>query len=219
MFIKKFAAILAVCVIAAPTMAQQKVEKAATTSPSKEVVKTVKESIQKVMLNKDGGLEGKALVEKSKEVASNTKVTLSAEGKVIDEVKTDENGNFSFASVAPGPYQILGSSDGFVGSQSFDVVPFSTPAVGSPCSIGMCNASSDVVYDNFASQPVSSFSSTCGSCNTCGGGLGGGSVGGRLGGGLLGGRFGGGLLSNGRIGLVGLAGLAGLSGIDSSPDQ
>ena len=218
MFIKKFAAIMAVCVIAAPAMAQE-VESAAATKKTAtvKVVDSVKQSVKKVMLNEEGELEGKALLTDSGKAAANTKITLSAEGKVIDEVKTDETGSFSFASVAPGAYQVLGASDGFVGSQSFDVVPFSSPAVGSRCSVGLCNSAPEAVYDNFATQPVSSFS-TCGSCNTCGGGLGGG-VGGRLGGGLLGGRLGGGLLGNGRIGLVGLAGLAGLAGIDSSPDQ
>jgi hypothetical protein len=218
MLIKKFAALLALCVIALPAMAQEEAntETAATAkvtakafdqadAPSEDVTTDVVEKSVKVMLTEEGKLEGKAFRTDSKEAAANTKVTLSADGKVVDSVVADEEGNFAFANIAPGAYQMLGSSDGFVGSQSYDVLPYSSPAVGSPCSIGMCGASSEVVYDSYASQPVSSFSSTCGSCNTCGGGFGGGRIGGRLGGGLL---------SNGRIGLIGLVGLAGLGGDD-----
>ncbi|QEG22825.1 carboxypeptidase-like regulatory domain-containing protein [Mariniblastus fucicola] len=208
MLIKKFAAVLMCCLFAAAATAQDaKIEAPAVASDAATTV--VKKSV-KVMLNEEGALEGKAFLEESKEVAANVKVSLSANGKVIDAVETDEKGNFSFANVAPGAYQMLGSADGYVGTQSYNVVPYSSPAVGSPCSLGMCGASSNVVYDNYASAPVSSFSSSCGSCNTCGGGLGGGRLGGRLGGGLL---------SNGRIGLIGLAGLAGLAGDDASPDR
>lgn len=224
MFIKKFAAVLACCLIAVPAMAQEaavktapavKATTAVATAPA--VATTLKKEATQVMLTKERVLEGNAFRTDSDKVAADVKVTLSADGKVIDSVKTDEKGNFSFANVAPGAYQILGSADGFVGSQNFDVVDFASPAIGSPCSVGMCGASSDVIYDSFESAPVSSFSSTCGACNacnTCGGGLGGG----RIGGGRLGGRLGGGLLSNGRIGLIGLAGLAGLAGDDASPD-
>jgi hypothetical protein len=213
MLIKKFAALVAVCVIAAPIVAQDLASTEATTNAAvtaKSEAKVVPQVV-KVMLTEEGKLEGKAFLIDSKKAASNTKVTISADGKVVDAVETDEEGTFSFANVAPGAYQMLGTSDGFVGSQSYEVLPYSSPAVGSPCSMGMCGASSESVYDTYSSQPVSSFSSTCGSCNTCGGGVGGGRLGGRLGGGLL---------SNGRIGLIGLAGLAGLGGDDDvSPDN
>lgn len=232
MSIKMFAAVIACCLIAVPAMAQETtvktapVVKAATTAvattpapvATPAVVKTLKKATPQVKLTKEGVLEGNAFRTDSDKVAANVKVTLSAEGKVVDSVETDEKGNFAFANVAPGAYQVLGSGDGFIGSQSYDVVDFGSPAISSPCSVGMCGATSDVIYDSYETAPVSSFSSTCGacnSCNTCGGGLGGGS----FGGGRLGGRLGGGLLSNGRIGLIGLAGLAGLAGDDASPDQ
>ena len=225
MLIKKFVAVVACCLMASSSVAQDAAvvgtaptvttpAVAAATSPA--VVKAV-EKASKVKLSEKGALEGKAFRTDSTKVPSDVKVTLSSEGKVVASVAADEEGNFSFANVAPGAYQILGSSDGFVGSQSFDVVDYSSPVVGSPCSVGMCGATSDIVYDSYASEPVASFSSSCGACsspcNTCGGGLGGGSFGGRLGG-----RLGGGLLSNGRIGLVGLAGLAGLAGSDDGDD-
>jgi hypothetical protein len=199
------------CLIACPAIAQ--------TTQSSEVdadvtTTDVKSSVVKVMLTKDGSLEGVATIAKqdAKEAAkaAGVKVTLSADGKVVDSVQTDENGSFSFPSVEPGMYQILGASDGFVGAQSYEVAPFSASAVASPCSLGMCGASSEAIYDSYAAAPVSSFStgSSCG-CGAGGGG-GGGGIGRRLGGGLLG---------NGRIGLIGLAGLAGLGGDDASPDR
>jgi len=203
MLTKKFAAIAMCCLFAVSASAQEATVDA-TSAATDSVAKSVK-----VMLNQDGTLEGKAFRTDTKEIASNVKVTLSADGKVVDAVETDQKGNFSFANVAPGAYQMIGSADGFVGSQSYDVVGFSNPSVGSPCSLGMCGASSDALYNNFSSAPVSSFSSSCGTCNSGGG----------FGGGRLGGRLGGGLLSNGRIGLIGLAGLAGLGGDDSSPDR
>jgi hypothetical protein len=221
MLMKKFAAVAICCTIATAAVAQESKE----TTPAKEVAAVANkvatpdaQAPVKVMLNEEGALEGTAVLEQTKKAVADTKVTLTAEGKVVNTVKANEDGTFSFANVAPGAYQILGSSDGFVGSASYDVVPFAQPAVGgcSSCSVGMASAPSDVVYDSYASQPVSSFSScnACSPCNTCGGGLGGG----RLGGGL-GSRLGGRLLSNGRIGLIGLAGLAGLGGDDSSPDR
>lgn len=226
MLTKNFAAAALCCLFAVSAVAQESaVEK--TTAVEKTV--TAKKAVTdnkaakniKVMLTKDGALEGKAVRTGTDQVAANVKVSLSADGKVVDAVESDEKGNFSFASVAPGVYQVLGAADGFVGSAAYDVVGYDSGSSCSACSLGVAPVSSEIVYDNYSSAPVSSFSggcSICGSCNTCGGGLGGGSIGGG-GGRLLGGRLGGGLL-NGRIGLVGLAGLAGLAGIDdASPDQ
>ena len=209
---KKFAAAVMCCLIAGVAMAQEStVENAVSKVEAPVAAKRVK-----VMLNEDGALVGKAIVaekansETAKEVAANVKVTLtSKEGKVVETVETKDDGTFAFANIAPGAYQMVGSADGYVGSASYDVVGYSASGVASPCALNMCGASSDAVYDNYASAPVSSFSSSS-SCNTCGGGIGGGRLGGRLGGGLL---------RNGRIGLLGLAGLAGLAGNDASPDQ
>jgi len=199
------------CLFAASAMAQ---EAAVETTPA--AVKKATENV-KVMLTEDGTLEGNAVRTDSKAVAANVKVTLSADGKVVDAVETDEKGNFSFANVAPGAYQMLGSADGMVGSAAYNVIGYDAGSSYDAYPLSMSPASSDFVYDSYASQPVSSFAS---GCNTCGGGLGGGSLGGRLGGGFgsrLGG--GGGLLSNPRIGLIGLVGLAGLGGDDASPDR
>lgn len=213
-FTKNFAAIAAVCLLASPAMAQEIPADAnlAVAVPQETKASDVAKAV-KVMLTEEGNLEGVAQLSDDKKTdvrkAAGVKVTLSADGKVVDSVQTDKDGNFSFASVEPGMYQILGASDGFAGAQSFDVAPFSSPAVGSPCALGMCGASSDMIYDNFASAPVSSFS-TGSSCGCGAGGGGGGGIGSRLGGGLLG---------NGRIGLIGLAGLAGLGGDDASPDR
>ena len=169
-------------------------------------------AFDKTMLNEEGELVGKAVLEDSDDApVADAKVSLTVDGKVIAETETAEDGTFSFASVAPGAYQVLGSADGgLIGSQSYDVVGYSDGAIASPCSLGMCGGSSEVVYDEYASAPVSSLNTcgACNSCNTCGGGVGAGG-GGRLGGGLLSGR---------RVGLIGLAGLAGLAGLDDNDD-
>lgn len=224
MLLNKFAALAVCCCLASAAIAQESVDTQATKVASKApatavaTAKTDAPTSVKVMLNKEGTLEGKAFLTDSKAVAPNAKISLTADGKVVDAVETDKNGIFAFANVAPGAYQLLGTADSYVGSQSFDVSSYASPAVGgcSTCSLGMSSAPAEVVYDSYSSAPVSSFASSCGACNsscgTCGSGFGGG-------GGRFGGRLGGGLLSNGRIGLVGLAGLAGLAGIDSSPDQ
>jgi len=223
MLMKKFAAMAICCIVASVSVAQEtKVETTAaandaTAVAAKAVTPDAPQRV-KVMLNKDGSLEGTALLNESKKAIADTKVTLTAEGKVVDSVQADENGTFAFANVAPGAYQVLGSADGFVGSSAYDVVSYGGDLGGcSSCSVGMASAPSEVVYDSYASQPVSSFSS-CNACSPCGNTCGGGLGGGRLGGGL-GSRLGGGLLSNGRVGLLGLVGLAGLGGDDSSPDR
>jgi hypothetical protein len=199
MLIKKIVAIVAVCVFAAPIVAQEQAE-----SVSEAV--SVSKNVQ-VMLNAEGVLEGVAVVEgKTPVPVADAKISLTANGKVVDEVKTDEKGNFSFANVAPGAYQMMGTADGFVGSQSFDVAGFAPASSCSACSLGMNAVSSDVAYDSFSQAPLGSFSSSCG------GGIGGG---GRLGGGrgILGSRL-------GRLGLIGGVVAIAVSGDnDASPDR
>jgi len=187
----------------------------------------------KIMLSEEGKVSGVVVLDE-KNNAPQAKVTLSADGKVVDSVTADENGNFSFANVEPGAYSMLAASGSMFGAQPIAVEPFVAPAASAaPVQIGLEMAPSSMVYDSFASAPISSFSScdtcsaapavsTCGSTpisygSSCGCGAGGG-LGGRLGGGLLG-RGGGGLLSRPGIGLIGLAGLAGLGGDDESPDR
>ena len=195
------------------------------------------------MLSADGQLSGKVATVNAQ--VPNAKVSLVSQGKVIDSVTTDASGNFSFANVNPGPYQIVGSADGMVGASALNVAPFADAAAAAPATVMLESASADAIYNDFGSTPVSSFSenpvasynsgcgcnaapvSTCNTCNTCGGGgigsrlgnLGGGNFGGGFGGGL-GGRLGGGLLANPRSLLL-IGGLAGgLAAIeDSSPDN
>jgi len=224
MLIKKFAAV-AICFLIAGSAFAQQATSDLTDSAAKESATAVASDVLKVMLDEEGALVGNAFVSDSEdEVAANVKVSLSVDGKVVDTVETNESGNFVFANVAPGAYQVLGTGDGLVGSQSFDVVGFTDSVAASPCSLGMCGASSDVVYDTCGSAPVESFSSapcsTCNACSSCGGGLGGGFGGG---GGGLGGRLGGGGFFSrpGRLLAVGglIGGLAAIDGDDASPDQ
>lgn len=185
---------------------------------------TVKDQPLKIMLSEEGTVAGTVVLDEENN-APNAKVTLSADGKVVDSVTADEKGNFSFANVEPGSYSMLAASGSMYGSQPIAVEPFAAPAVAAPVQIGLDMAPSSMVYDSYASAPISSFSScdtcsaspavsTCGSTpisygSSCGCGAGGG----------LGGRLGGGLLSRPGIGLIGLVGLAGLGGDDESPDR
>jgi hypothetical protein len=192
------------------------------------------------MLSANGNLSGNVTSATSQ--IPNAKVSLVSQGKVIDSVTTDDSGNFSFANVNPGPYQIVGSAEGMVGSAALNVAPFAEAGAAAPATVTLQGATADAMYDTYSATPVSSFSTSpvasyntsCG-CNTCGGGglgsrlgLGGGNFGGGLGGGNFGGglgsgigsRLGGGLLTSPR-GLLLIGGLAGgLASIeDSSPDQ
>lgn len=222
MLTKKFASIAICFLIAGSAFAQQDSPVPAETST------TVASDVLKVMLDEEGALVGNAFVADSDdEAAANVKVSLSADGKVVDTVEANEDGNFVFANVAPGVYQVLGSGDGLIGSQSIDISGFSSAPIAapSPCSLGMCGATSEVVYDTCGAAPVETFSaapcSACNACNTCGGGLGGGGIGGRLGGGLGGGGRGGFFSRPGRLLAVGglIGGLAAIDGDDASPDQ
>ncbi len=216
----KAAALVAVCFIVSPVMGQtaQKSLTGATT-----------------MLSADGKLVGNVSTTRAG-IVNNAKVSLVSQGKVIDSVKTDANGSFSFANVNPGPYQIVGSANGMVGAQALHVGPYTEATNAAPASVILQTSNQEAVYDAYASAPVSSFSSApvanygsgCTSCS--GGGLGGGYVagggggmfGGGLGGGGLGSRLGGGLLASpkGLLLLGGLAGgLAAIDGDDASPDR
>lgn len=223
-------AIAAVCLIVSPVAGQTS--------------ETTNNSAAIAMLSANGNLSGN--VKSATSEVPQAKVSLVSQGKVIDSVTTDESGNFSFANVNPGPYQIVGSADGMVGSSALNVAPFAEAAGAAPATVMLQGASADAMYDAYSATPVSSFSTNpvasyntggCGcsaapSCNTCGGGglgsrlgnIGGGNFGGGLGGGNfaggLGGRLGGGLLTSPR-GLLLIGGLAGgLASIeDSSPDQ
>ncbi len=134
-----------------------------------------KAEVQKVALTADGKLVGKVFaVEEKDQSLTNAKLTLSADGVVIDTVQADAEGNFSFANVAPGSYQMFGYANGLVGSSSVAVMPFNSQAV-SDVNVGL--AQPDMGYDVYAGAPVQSFGdASCGSAcgaGSCGGGGGG----------------------------------------------
>ncbi len=144
----------------------------------------------------------------------NAQVSLVSQGKVIDVVKTDAAGSFSFANVNPGPYQIVGTANGMVGSQGLNVAPFAQSQPRTTNQVVLQHATPETAYNTFSSAPVSSFSSG----PSFGYGGGGGYSGGGGGGSLLGGR----LLGSPK-GLLIIGGIAGgvvaISDNDSSPDQ
>lgn len=200
-------AIAAVCLIVSPVAGQN-----GETS--------IVDAASTAMLTANGNLSGN--VQSATSQVPQAKVSLVSQGKVIDSVTTDEAGNFSFANVNPGPYQIVGSAEGMVGSSALNVAPFAQAAGAAPATVMLQGASADAMYDTYSSTPVSSFSnnpvanyntSSCGcsscssaasSCSTCSGGgigsrlgLGGGNFGGGLGGGNFGGGLGGGNFGGG----------------------
>lgn len=144
-----------------------------------------------VMLDENGSLNGSVEIEaktgEDAEASKEATVTLSQDGVVVASVNADQEGNFSFANVEPGTYQLMGASDPYVGQSSFDVVPFNNGGGCASCGLGLSDASAPYAYDTYGSAPASSFG---GSCGCGGGGIGGG-------GGVLGNRR---LL---RLGLIG----------------
>jgi len=202
-------AIAAVCLIISPVVGQT----------GENTQTSIMEAGSTTMLSVDGRLSGSVATGNSQ--VPNAKVSLVSQGKVIDSVTADESGSFSFANVNPGPYQIVGSADGMVGSSALNVAAFADTGAAAPATVMLQASSAQTVYDSYGSTPVSAFSTNpvasyntgCGcsacssapvsSCNTCGGGgigsrLGGNLGGGNFGGGLGGGNFGGGL--GGRLG-------------------
>ena len=240
--IKKTLAITA-CVLVSPAIAQETPETSIETQTTPIIATAATIQAAPTMLSENGNLSGMIIAPTTSNIqgeiqnVTNARVSLVSHGKVLDIVTADETGSFSFANVQPGEYQVVGSAEGLVGSQLFQVASFTKPAtITAPSTVMLQPASPQVTYDAFGSAPVAALSGSCGTCgtpapcntcNSCSTGFGGGgSVGGRFGGGLgsrlgggLGSRLGGGLLSRPGIGLIGLAGLAGLDGDDASPDQ
>jgi len=227
---KNICAIAAVALIASPALAQE----------SAPAISTQVAPAATATLSADGQLTGNVLTAKADKVTQvpNAKVSLVSQGKVIDSVTADASGNFSFANVHPGPYQLVGTAAGMLGSNALTVAPFAKSQPVTPGRVMLEPSAPQVIYDSYASAPVASLSTGCNTCNACstcgGGGLGGGigsgyggGIGSRLGGGFGGGSgFGGGRLLGGRglfspRGLLIAGGLAGgLSAIDdASPDQ
>ena len=227
----KIAAILAVCLMASPVFAQVAQETAKITPQASTAT-----------LSSDGQLTGSVITATADQVP-NAQVSLVSQGKVIDSVTADASGNFSFANVHPGPYQLVGTAAGMLGSNALTVAPFVASQPVTPGSITLQPSTPQVMYDSVGSAPVAALSgcstcnaapaptpcSTCNACSTCGGGgFGGGSFGGNFGGGSFGSRLGGRLVGGGRGGLLsgprGLLVVGGLVGglvaiDDASPDQ
>lgn len=158
----------------------------------------------KVANTQDGVLRGNVFKEENGEKTPvSAKMTLTSEGVVVDSVEADEEGSFAFEGIEPGSYQLLGSADGYVGGQAYDVQPYAGAAGGcSSCSLGL--QSYEAPYTPAVYQaPASACGSACGGC--AGGG----------GGGLLGG--GGGLLNGRRLLALGAAG--GIIAIATSDDD
>ena len=165
-----------------------------------------------ITLQEDGSLKGKAFVAATDE-AVDAKITLTQDGKVVETVTTDEKGNFSFANVEPGVYNMQGIADPYVGSAAVTVAPYAEAAGCSSCSscdLGM--AAPEAAYSTCGSAPAQSFAAPCG-CNGGGGGLlgGGGGSGGGLGGG-------GGLLSRPLLGLGVVGGIVAIAVSDDDDD-
>ncbi len=169
-----------------------------------------------ITLQEDGSLKGKAFVAATDE-AVDAKITLTQDGKVVSTVETDEKGNFSFANVEPGVYNMQGVADPYVGSADVTVAPFAASSgcqSCQSCDLGMTASAPEVAYSSCGSAPAQAFSaSPCG----CGGGglLGGGGLGG--GGGLLGGG-GGGLFSSPLVGLGVVGGIVAIAVSDDDDD-
>ena len=192
---KKFIAMAAVGFMSAPVVAQ--VNEAA--APEATVVKAAVAT-----LSVEGKLTGNVINDEMVQVP-NAKISLVADGKVIDAVTADGEGNFSFTDVKPGPYKLLGATDKLFGAQPITArtVSFAKPVATSR--IVLSNASPSQIYQGIGSTP-------CGcACGGSSGGFGGGGFGGGGfgGGGFGGGGFGGGGAFSGGGGGLLRGGLAG----------
>lgn len=159
-------------------------QEAATTAAA--VVEAVSETVENVATAKianteNGVLKGKVFTDQDGvQNPINAKVTLSSDGVVLDSVDANDDGSFAFEGIEPGSYQLLGSADGYVGGQAYDVQPFVADSVGgcSACSLGL--QSVETPYTEAVYQAPAS------ACGCSGSGGGGGGIAG--GGGLLNGR-------------------------------
>lgn len=181
---KKFIAMAAVGFMSAPVVAQ--VNEAA--APEAPVVKAVAQAAV-ATLSVEGKLTGNVMMSNNDEMVQvpNAKVSLVADGKVIDAVTADGEGNFSFTDVKPGPYKLLGATDKLFGAQPINArtVSFAKPVATSR--VVLSNATPSAIYQGIGSAP-------CGCSGGGGGGFGGG--------GFSGGGFGGGGFSGGGGGLL-----------------
>ena len=165
-----------------------------------------------VQATEAGELVGKVFAKNNGEATPvEAKLTLSAEGVVVDSTVASEDGSFSFPNVEPGAYQLYGASDGFVGGQAVDVQPYAVGGGGcSSCNLGLQSQPTEVVYD----APATACSS-CAAASPCGG-AGGGFGGGGGGGGLLGG---GGLNTRRLLALGAVGGIIAIAVSDDDDDD
>jgi hypothetical protein len=156
----------------------------------------------KIANTQDGVLSGKVFTNQDGVATPvSAKVTLSSDGVVLNTVEADKDGSFAFQGIEAGSYQLLGSADGYVGGQAYDVQPFVADSVGtcSSCNLGLETVEAPVTETIYQAP-----ASACG-CSSCGSGVGGGGIGGGFGG-AGGGIGGGGLLSGRRLLALGAAG-------------
>ena len=230
--------LLAVLSLSIVAFAAQQDEEFVTTAETAPAVNTeatpAVENAVRVSLSEDGELSGmvfKTVDDRQEPVTA--KVTISKlNGETISSDMTGDDGTFKFDSIEPGYYTIITVGQGHFGDQTVDVTSYNEAYTAQvPVEVGGFSGGfapsggfdSGVVYSDFQSAPISTFSGGCatgtcgsssfssgglGTCGSCGGCSGGG--GGLFRGGFSGG--GGGLRS--LIPFVGLAGLAGLGGDD-----
>jgi hypothetical protein len=215
---KTTVALIAVTMIAVPASAQE------TETESKTAV--AEASAENSWLSAEGELKGSVVTvshDESVEV-SDARVSLVSKGKVIDSVKADASGNFAFANVQPGPYQIVGNSAGMVGTHNVNVGPYVAAQPMPTNQVVLQQGTPHVTYDNWGEVPVSSMSSAPVPAGQPSFGYAGGAAYSGGGGPILGGGGGGGLarrLLTTPRGLLIVGGIAGgLAAIDdSSPDM
>ena len=158
-------------------------------------------------LTEEGELVGKAVAtpEDGEQSPVAAKVTLEKDGIILDSVDADEEGSFAFANIAPGTYQLYGSTGDFYGAQEVVVDSFAPASTCSSCQLDLAPAA-----------PCQSCSALpAASCGTCGGGCG---CGGGAGGGFFGGGGGGGLLSSRIVRLGAIGGIVAIATSDDDDD-
>ena len=100
---------------------------------------------QSVHLQANGSLNGQAAFPTqdggSFAVASSGQLSLVRDGKVVETAAIQSDGNFSFPSVQPGTYSVIGqganSSLTGVGATSIDVLPYDAAVTGNPLQMGI----------------------------------------------------------------------------------
>ncbi len=167
-----------------------------------------------VTLNAQGELIGQATaIVGGESVPIEANVSLVRNGVLLSKIVANEDGSFSFPSIAPGDYNMYGSASSYCGRQTFTVRQVDTcntcveslPLRLSQYSEGGC-------YSGFSSAPAASFSS--GSV----GGFAGGGGGGFFGGGGFAAGGGGAVAGRSALRLLGLGGIITAIAVGDSDD-